>query len=143
MPVPLHMGAPGKPLLRVSVSWVCVCDLALLYGYLCWSESDLSCFLSLAPWLGTRAGQVTGKTLRGPCSIHVSCFVSALLGVVPLVGRSLTSWYQGPPKRLSRGAGQPMGPSTPPCSSQSCAVFVSFSCLNQPFLSRIKACCFG
>ena len=29
MPVPLRVGAPGKPLLRVSVAWHLVCDLAL------------------------------------------------------------------------------------------------------------------
>ena len=28
MPVPLRVGAPGKPLLRVSVAWTLVCDLA-------------------------------------------------------------------------------------------------------------------
>ena len=29
VPVPLRVGAPGKPLLRVSVDWYIVCDLAL------------------------------------------------------------------------------------------------------------------
>ena len=29
VPVPLRVGAPGKPLLRVSAAWHLVCDLAL------------------------------------------------------------------------------------------------------------------
>ena len=36
VPVPLHVGAPGKPLLRVSVAWDLVCDLALRVCDIVW-----------------------------------------------------------------------------------------------------------
>ena len=49
----------------------------------------------------------------------------ALPGAVPLVGEPRVPRYHGPLEWLSREAGRPMGPSTPRCSSQSCAVFVS------------------
>ena len=71
-----------------------------------------------------------GQTLWCLWFIHAICAVNALFGAVPLVGRALTCLYQGPPKRFFRGAGRPMGPSTPPCSSQNCVVFVLLFCLN-------------
>ena len=42
VPIPLLVGAPSKPLLRVSVSWVCVCDL----GASCFSKLCFVLFLS-------------------------------------------------------------------------------------------------
>ena len=36
VPVPLHAGAPSKPLLRVSVAWDLVCDLALRVCDIVW-----------------------------------------------------------------------------------------------------------
>ena len=98
--------------LRVcDVVWVLVMVRVLL--------SSCPCVLS-----GTKSGPRDGTIPLGSLAHDCQLSVIALLGAVPLVGRSLTSRYQGPPKRLSGGAGRPMGPSTPLCFSQSCAVFV-------------------
>ena len=61
----------------------------------------------------------------------------ALPGAVTLVGELRAPRYQGPLGRLSREAGRPMGPSTPRCSSQSCAVFVVWD------LVRLLELCLG
>ena len=71
----------------------CVCDICVLSG--------------------TKSGPKDGTIPLGSLAHNCQLPVMALLGAAPLVGRSLTSRYQGPPKRLSRGAGRPMGPSTP------------------------------
>ena len=58
---------------------------------------------------------MTGQSSR----VKVCCLKLALLlrsqGRFPWWGDLLIPRYQGPPGRLSRGAGRPMGPSTPRC----------------------------
>ena len=56
-------------------------------------------------------------------SLHLECYCASGGGY--LGGGTPAPRYQGPLGRLSREAGRPMGPSTPRCSSQSCAGFVS------------------
>ena len=134
MPVRLPAAAPGKPPFARFVVWgLCLGPwhfvFATLYGQWCWSESCLVLVLVLLHV--DESGLSDGTTSSGVLvswmlPVRLMCF----FGAVSLVGRSSTSWCQGPPKRLSRGAGRPMGPSTPLCFSQSCAVFVLLSCLN-------------
>ena len=66
------------------------------------------------------AEQLSGVAVE---SSHLDCYCASGGGY--LGGGASAPRYQGPLGRLSREAGRPMGPSTPRCSSQSYAVFVS------------------
>ena len=54
MPVPLRVGAPGKPLLRVSVAWTLVCELALCAGDIVKVLVMVSVLSVLVSWLSFR-----------------------------------------------------------------------------------------
>ena len=133
VPVPLHVGAPGKPLLRVSVAWDLVCDLALRVCDIVWlfvMVRVLSGLLSSfsCPWI--RAGQVTGQPLWGASFLMAYFWVLRYGGgslggeVIDLsVPRSLITTLQR--------VGAAHGPRHPVCFCQSCAV---------PFWSRVWFC---
>ena len=74
---------------------------------------------------------MTGQTSR----VKACCLKLALLlrsrGRFPWWGDLLIPRYQGPPGRLSRGAGRPMGPSTPRCFFLKAVLFFA-RFLNQP-----------
>ena len=124
VPVPLRVGAPGKPLLRVSAAWNLACDLALrvcdIIKVLVLMVSVLSVLLSCLIFQPKRVGQATGQPLWGPSSITGFCLVlrygGGSLGGEALglsVPRSLMTTLQR--------VGAAHGPRHPAYSSQSCA----------------------
>ena len=125
MPVPLRVGAPGKPLLRVSAAWNLVCELALRVCDNCKGTCNgqcLVCHLVLTLFQTRRVGQVTGQPLWGPSSIKVFCLALRYGGgslggeaVGLSVPRSLITTLQR--------VGAAHGPRHPVYSSQSCAGF--------------------
>ena len=89
MPVPLHVRAPGKPLLHVLVAWNLVCDLALRVCDIVWlfvMVRVLSDLLSSFSCLRRRAGQVTGQPLWGTSFLMVYFLGVALWGRFPWWG---------------------------------------------------------
>ena len=58
--------------------------------------------------------------------LKLECYCASRGGY--LGGGASAPRYQGPLERLSREAGRPMGPPTPRCFSQSCAVVCLVSC---------------
>ena len=125
---PPPRGGPWKPLLRVSVfGWLSArlrIVFAIMYGYMLWS--CLVCSLSLlvlAPMRGR-----SGRTFSGVPVLFLHPGSYCATGGGYLGGGASAPRYQGPPERLSREAGRPMGPSTPRCSSQSCAFVCLLSC---------------
>ena len=118
VPVRLPAAAPGSHSACSRVRWVSatvasrVCDSVWLrvMGII------LSVLMSLSPCHAFRVGEVTGHSSRVQgCCLKFVLFLRSR-GRFPWWGGLLTPRYQGPPGRLSRGAGRPMGPSTPPCS---------------------------
>ena len=106
---------------------MCICDIVRLLVMVLF----LSVSMSLSPCHAFRVGEVTGHSSR----VHAYCLKLVLLlrsrGRFPWWGDLLIPRYQGPPGRLSRGAGRPMGPSTPPCSFSKLCCFCPGP-LNQP-----------
>ena len=142
---PPPRGGPWKPLLRVSVFGMLSASLrfvfAIMYGYMLWS--CLVCSLSLlvlAPMRGR-----SGRTFSGVPVLFLNLESYCATGGGYLGGGASAPRYQGPPVRLSREAGRPMGPSTPRCSSQSCAFVCLVSCwgLGSVFGKFKKVWCFG
>ena len=116
------------------MSGVGVCDCGdpyLRYCMVTCSGSRLGCLMSLVPCQAQRVGEVTGQSSR----VKACCLKLALLlrsrGRFPWWGDLLIPRYQGPPGRLSRGAGRPMGPSTPRCFFLKAVLFFA-RLLNQP-----------
>ena len=121
---PPPRGDRWKPLLRVSVSGRFVCELALRVCDNVWyCVMVLSCLQDVPLVVCFQRG-LSGRTFSGvPAqSLNLECYCASGGGY--LGGGASAPRYQGPLERLSREAGRPMGPSTPRCSSQSCAVFV-------------------
>ena len=117
VPVRLPATAPGNHsacfrVRRVSATVATrMCDIVWLRVL----AISVSVLLSLSPCHGFRVGEVTGQSSR----VFVACRKRVLFlrsrGRFPWWGGLLTPRHQGPPGRLSRGAGRPMGPSTPRC----------------------------
>ena len=125
---PPPRGGPWKPLLRVSVFGMLSASLrfvvAIMYGYMLWS--CLVCSLSLFV-LAPKRGR-SGRTFSGVPVLFLNLECYCATGGGYLGGGAPAPRYQGPPERLSREAGRPMGPSTPRCSSQSCVFVCLVSC---------------
>ena len=58
-------------------------------------------------------------------------------GVLALLG------HQGPPKRLPRKGGRPMGPSTLHCQSSECQIILLLSCGSRFFAGSVSVIVFG
>ena len=118
MPVPLHVGAPGKPLLRVSVSWVCVCELSALCCDIVWSS-------------------VLVRVLSGAFVLAImSVYLSGLSG--SLGGEVLDLSAPRSPKAALQRCGAAHGPLHPAVffSKLCCLCFAFLSDL--PFVSFLK-----
>ena len=129
-PVSAHLRvvAPGNPSCAfpcekgLSASWRFV--FGIVYGLMFWC--CLVCSLSLL-LLATKRGR-SGRTFSGVPVLLPNLECYCVPGGGYLGGGASAPRYQGPPERLSREAGRPMGPSTPPCFSQSCAFVCLVSC---------------
>ena len=125
---PPPRGFPWKPLLRVSVCGMLVCELALLVCDNVWYYvTVLSCLQVVSLAVCFQRG-LSGRTFSGvPVPfLNLECYCASRGGY--LGGGASAPRYQGPLERLSREAGRPMGPSTPLCLSQSCAFVCLVSC---------------
>ena len=125
---PPPRGFPWKPLLRVSVSGRVVCELALLVCDSVWYYVMVLSCLQVVSLAACFQRGLSGRTFSGVpvLFLNLECYCAAGGGY--LGGGAPAPRYQGPPERLSREAGRPMGPSTPLCFSQSCAFVCLVSC---------------
>ena len=129
-PVSAHLlvVAPGNPSCAFPCSECCLraCALvlAIMYGYMLWSCHV--CSLSLLVFAPKRGR--SGRTLSGVTVLFLNLECYCATGGGYLGGGASAPRYQGPLECLSREAGRPMGPSTPRCSSQSCAFVCLVSC---------------
>ena len=115
------------PLARFRVRKA-VCELALRVCDSVWYYVMVLSCLQVVPALVSFERGRSGRTFSGvPAQfLNLECYCASGGGY--LGGGASAPRYQGPLERLSREAGRPMGPSTPRCSSQSCAFVCLLSC---------------